>query len=210
MLKAHHFQYLAVKAHDGTEEDAENMALLPAYAEHAAAQGLAFGLWGYLRGVDPAGEAALAAQLVQRFEATFYLADAEKEYESATGPVSREFAQAFRAHQPRLKAALSSFGRIDMHEGLDWQAWQSHEFEFQPQAYFCDNEALTPKACIDAAARVWPTHAIHPTVGAYQGATGRPTCEQLAASVADLPTQGFSIWSAETASAEDYAALAAA
>jgi hypothetical protein len=71
-----------------------------------------------------------------------------------------------RAHQPRLEAALSSFGRIDMHEGLDWQAWQSHEFEFQPQAYFCDNEARTPKACIDAAARVWPTHAIHPTIGA--------------------------------------------
>lgn len=209
-LKAHHFQYVAVKAHDGTGVFKENEGLLPAYAQHAAEHGIAFGLWGYLKAADPAGEAALAAQLVQRFHASFYLADAEVEYERATGPVSREFAQAFRAREPQMKAALSSFGRVDMHAGIDWAAWHSHGFEYQPQAYFCETDALTPKACIDAATRFWPAHAIRPTIGAYKGAAGRPSSHALAASLAHLPTKGFSVWSAETATAQDYAALSTA
>jgi hypothetical protein len=210
VLKAHRFGYVAVKAHDGTQPFAENEPLLPAYAKHAADHGLAFGLWGYLRAVDPPGEAALAGQLVKRFGAAFYLADAEVEYESARGPVSREFAQAFRTHHPHLPAALSSFGRIDMHTGIDWGAWRSHGFEFQPQAYFCETQELTPKACIAAATHVWPAHAIRPTIGAYKGAAGRPSSQQLAASLQHLPTRGFSVWSAETATEQDYARLSTA
>jgi hypothetical protein len=185
MLKAHHFQYVAVKAHDGTGVFTENERLLPAYAQHAAEHGVAFGLWGYLKAADPAGEAALAAQLVQRFHASFYLADAEIEYERATGPV-------------------------DMHSGIDWAAWQKHGFEFQPQAYFCETAALTPKACIGSATHFWPAHAIRPTIGAYKGVAGRPSSHDLAASLAHLPTKGFSVWSAETATAQDYAALSTA
>ena len=211
MLKTHRFHYMAVKAHDGMDEFEENERLLPAYAQHATEHGVAFGLWGYLRAVDPSGEAVLAARLVRQYGATFYLADAEKEYEIATGPVSREFAQTFRAREPELKAALSSFGRVDLHPGIDWQAWRSHDFEFQPQAYFCENpQALSPKACIHAAARYWPTGAIRPTIGAYQGESGHPSGQELAASLAHLPTHGFSVWSTETATEEDYEALSTA
>lgn len=110
---------------------------------------------GYLNARDPAGEARLAAGLVRRHSASFYFANAEAEYERATERVSVEFAHTFRRELPMLPAALSSFGRIDLHPALDWRAWRDHGFEFHPQAYEADSHLLTPARCVGAARRVW-------------------------------------------------------
>jgi hypothetical protein len=208
LLARNEFQYLVVKAHDGTTPFRPNAPHLAAYAAAARRHGLAFGLWGYLTAVDAAGEASFAAELVRRHSVSFYLADAEAEYERATDRVSRAFVSAFRRELPELPAGLSSFGRIDLHPGLDWRAWRSKEFDFHPQAYECESRLLTPAQCAAAARGVWPLTMIHPTLGAFEGARGRPSPRRLAQSLDEVETRGFSIWRSGTATPEDVRALA--
>ena len=104
--------------------------------------------------------------------------------------MSRRFARAFRARLPHLPAALSSFGRIDLHPGLDWRAWCDAGFDFHPQAYACESAALSPRACVERATAVWPRDRIRPTLGAYRGAAGRPSAAALADSVRGLGATG--------------------
>lgn len=166
-------------------------------------------MWGYLTARDPAGEARLAAELVREHNASFYFANAEVEYERATERVSREFARTFRRALPTLPAALSSFGRIDLHPNLDWRAWRDHGFEFDPQAYEADSHLLTPALCVEAARRIWPIRRIRPTLGAYAGAVGRPSAARLAQSVREVETTGFNVWRNGTVTPADIRALSA-
>ena len=207
-LRRHRFHWLAVKAADGTSRFNSD-AQLGAYAEAAGREGLGFGLWAYLVGEDPDREAQLCADLVERYDADFFLADAEIEYERAQGPVSRRFARAFRSRLPQLPAALSSFGRVDLHPGLDWRAWREAGFDFHPQAYTCESTALSPRACVEHAAAIWPRDRIRPTLGAYRGAAGRPSGAALADSVRDLGATGFDLWRVGTLRDADLAALRA-
>jgi hypothetical protein len=208
LLTRNGFQYLAIKAHDGTTPFRRNRDEIPKYMAAARAHGLAFGLWGYLTARDAAGEARLAAELVREHRASFYFANAEAEYERATQRVSEAFARTFRRELPRLPAALSSFGRIDLHPKLDWRAWRDHGFEFDPQAYEADSHLLTPAQCVAAARRVWPIGRIRPTLGAYKGALTRPSPQRLSESLSEVRTRGFNVWRNGTVTAADLRALA--
>jgi len=207
LLARNGFQYFAIKAHDGLKAYGRNADQIPRYAAAAHAHGLAFGLWGYLKAKDAVGEARLAAELVRKHHAVFYFADVEGEYETASGHVSREFARAFRHEMPMLPAALSSFGRIDLHPDIDWKVWRDHGFEFHPQAYETDSHLLTPAHCVEAARRIWPLSMIRPTLGAYKGAGPRPTPKRLARSLREVGTAGFNVWRNGTVTREDIRAL---
>lgn len=208
LLARNGFQYLAIKAHDGVKPYRRNRDEVAKYAAAARSHGLAFGLWGYLQAQDAVGEAKLAAELVRMHHASFYFADVEVEYERATGHASREFARAFRHQLPMLPAAVSSFGRIDLHPDIDWHAWRNQGFEFHPQAYETDSHLLTPARCVEAARRVWPLTMIRPTLGAYKGAGTRPTPKRLAKSLREVGTTGFNVWRNGTTTPEDIRALA--
>jgi hypothetical protein len=208
LLARNGFHYVAIKAHDGTQPFRRNDKEIGRYAAAARAHGLAFGLWGYLTAGDAAAEARFAAELVREHRASFYLANAEVEYEEATARVSREFARTFRRELPTLPAALSSFGRIDLHPGLDWKAWRDHGFEFHPQAYEAESRLLTPARCVEAARRVWPITTIRPTLGAFKGAVTRPSPQRLAESLSEVRTKGFNLWRTGTVTAGDLRALA--
>jgi murein DD-endopeptidase MepM/ murein hydrolase activator NlpD len=208
LLARHGFQYIAIKAHDGVKPFRRNDGQIVKYAAAARAHGLAFGLWGYLKANDAAGEARFAAELVHKHHASFYFADVEGEYETATGHVSREFARTFRREMPMLPAAVSSFGRIDLHPDIDWQTWRDHGFEFHPQAYETDNHLLTPARCVEAARRIWPLSMIRPTLGAYKGAGARPSPKRLAQSLREVNTKGFNVWRNGTTTRADIRALA--
>jgi hypothetical protein len=207
LLSRHGFQYLAIKAHDGLKSFRRNEDLIPKYAAAARAHGLAFGLWGYLKAEDARGEARFAAELVRKHGASFYFADVEVEYEKAAGHVSREFARTFRRELPMLPAAVSSFGRIDLHPDIDWHAWRDQGFEFHPQAYETDSHLLTPARCVEAARRVWPITMIRPTLGAYKGAGARPSPRRLVKSLREVGTTGFNVWRNGTTTREDIRAL---
>jgi hypothetical protein len=194
-LTAHGYSWLAVKAHDGSH-GFNDPAQVVAYRAACRAHGLKFGIWGYLSAPGTA-DAAAASQYCMRFQPDFYIADAEVEYETATGPVSREFCTRFRQDHPRLPAALSSFGRPDLHAGIDWTAWRDHGFDWMPQAYECETEALAPRVCVQQALAIWPRERIFVTLGTYAGARGALTGAQLYASVADIALPGVNLWDAQ-------------
>lgn len=210
LLARNGFQYFAIKAHDGLKRYRRNDDQIPKYAAAARAHGLAFGLWGYLKAQDAVGEARFAAELVRDHHASFYFADVEGEYERASGHVSRDFARTFRHELPMLPVAVSSFGRIDLHPDIDWQAWRDNGFEFHPQAYETDSHLLTPARCVEAARRIWPLSMIRPTLGAYKSDAGgaRPSPKRLAQSIREVNTHGFNVWRNGTVTPDDIRALA--
>ena len=84
------------------------------------------------------------AATVGKFKPDFVFIDVEVEYEGAKAPVSRQYAQAFRAHLPHFPATIAPLGRADLHPGIDWKAWHDHGFSVAPQAYECESRQLTP------------------------------------------------------------------
>ncbi len=179
------------------------------------ASGLPVGGWSVL-GDEPATDASQAVQLIQQDGLSFYIADAEEPYGYTDGttesPVrlarSRQFVSAFRAAEPDLPAAVSSYCRPDQHD-LDWKAWADGGFDFLPQAYVNDfGPAADPAACTAAAAAYFPRSKVHPTVGTYHGVTlGFVPPQQYAQLLAAARTTGFSIYLAEVGmSAEDWQA----
>lgn len=195
------FGWVAVQIADGATVTAPPADWI---ARFRAASGLAVGGWSVLRD-DPAGEARLAAGLVAQDGLDFYVADAELEYAYTNGadrsPArfarSGAFVAAFRAAEPDLPAALSSYCRPDLND-LDWAAWARGGFDFLPQAYVGDlGAAGDPAVCVRAAEAFFPRTRIHPTLGVHPGQFGTPTPERYAALLEQARTTGFSVYPAE-------------
>jgi len=173
-------------------------------ARFRAASGLAVGGWSVL-GVDPAQDAAQAVQLIREDGLAFYIADAEAPYGYTEGDStsatrfgrSRAFVSAFRAAEPSLPAAVSSYCRPDQHD-LDWHAWANGGFAFLPQAYVNElGAAVSPATCVRAAAAYFPRSQVHPTVASYAGQRGIVRPDSFARLLARAGTTGFSIYPAE-------------
>ena len=102
-LRANGFRWAAVILHDGTGVDPLESAWIERFRA-AAGPGIALGGWGVLRD-RPEAEATLAAQLVDRYDLDFYIANAEAEYKYSGDDGysgerygrSRRFVEAFRA-----------------------------------------------------------------------------------------------------------------
>jgi hypothetical protein len=207
VLRANGFGWVALRLHDGLTEDVVEDDWI---ARFRRASGLPVGGWGVLRS-DPVGEAALASDLVARHALDFYIANAEAEYEYSgpDGPNperyerSRHFVDAFRASLLSLPAGLSSYCRADQHD-LDWQAWHRASFALLPQAYVNDfGRDATPAECARGAAGVFPSDAIHPTVGMHPGARRPLYARRYAELLFRARTVGFSVYLAETRMTDD-------
>lgn len=197
------YRFILIKVFDGGS-GYNSPAGIIRWREAARQHKLKFGVWGYT--YQPS-DAQVAAALVDRYQADFFVADAEAEYERAKAPYSRMFAQTFRQHHPHMYAAISSFGRIDLHPGIDWRGWRANGFGFMPQAYQCDSTELTPSACVSAAQAVWRHQEIQPTLGTYRGALGSLSAAQLGQSVHGLKLRGANFWEASSVTPEDLTAL---
>src|SRR5918994_1170286 len=107
-LKANGFRWAAFLLHDGLTADPIDGAWIQRFRQGAGSSVL-LGGWGVNR-EQPEGEAALAAQLVDRYDLPFYIANAEMEYkysgDDGYSPErfgrSRRFVEAFRARKPGL------------------------------------------------------------------------------------------------------------
>jgi hypothetical protein len=105
--------------------------------------------------------------------------------------------QAFRAAQPSLPAAISSYCRPDQHD-LDWATWAQAGFVFLPQAYVNDlGPKGSPAACVTGATKFFPRSDVHPTVGSFSGTFGFVAPARYARLLAQAGTKGFSIYPAE-------------
>ncbi|HSC90879.1 MAG TPA: hypothetical protein VLB86_04410 [Gaiellaceae bacterium] len=201
-LRTNRFRWAVVILHDGLVADPVDVGWIDRFRA-AAGPDVALGGWGVLR-EQPEAEAALAAQLLERYDLGFYVANAELEYKlSGDGPQSperfgrsRRFVDAFRARLPQLPAAVSSYCRADQQD-LDWAAWRDAGFDFLPQAYVNDFGAgFSPGACAAGAEGHFPLARVHPTLGTYPSAY-RVTAEQYVTMLATSPTTGFSLYLAE-------------
>jgi hypothetical protein len=176
------------------------------------ASGLPVGGWSSV-GVDPAFDVANAVHQIRQENLAFYIADAEATYALTNGggkdPAryarSQAFVSAFRAAEPSLPAALSSYCVAN---DLDLGAWSRGGFEFLPQAYVNDfGGRVTPAVCARSAAPYFSLSQVHPTVASYSGRLGRVSPARFSQLLADAGTTGFSIYPAEVAmTAQDWAA----
>jgi hypothetical protein len=159
-----------------------------------AASGLPVGGWSVL-GDDPARDAADAVSLLRSGGLSFYIADAEAPY-NGHADRSGAFVTAFRALEPTMPAALSSFCDAN---GIGLAAWAKAGFAFLPQAYVNDfGDSVSPAACVRAAAPYFTRARVHPMVACYQGQQGYVTPTQFAQLLAQAKTTGFSVFPAET------------
>jgi hypothetical protein len=201
-LRANGFGWVALLVHDGLEIDAVESGWIRRFRQ---ASGLPVGGWGVLR-AEPEQEARLAHDLAARYHLDFYVADAELEYKFTNDDgqsgerLSRSgrFVSAFRALEPDLPAALSSYCRADRQD-LDWRAWNAGGFVFLPQAYVNDFGDATPAACVAGATAFFPAAEVHPTIGVYRGQSTRPSPETYVDLLAEARVVGFSVYLAENA-----------
>ena len=210
LARANGFGWVAVQIADG---ETQTPLVANWISRFRAASGLPVGGWSVLRG-NPDAEARLAATLLVQNQLDFYIADAEQEYGLTNGVQqsvahahrSSEFITAFRALEPAMPAALSSFCRADEHD-VDWGAWSAAGFAFLPQAYVDQlGPDGTPAECVTAAERWFPPSSIHPALGIFTGPYPTPAPTDYAALLAEAGTTGFSLFPFENA---DSATLAA-
>ncbi len=201
-MRANGFGWVAVRVQDGRTADKVDPNWI---AQFRLASGLPVGGWGVLR-EQPAAEAKLAGAQIGKLGLDFYIADAELEYEYSNqggqSPArlarSGAFVSAFRALEPRLPAAVSSYCRADRHD-IDWAAWRGAGFSFMPQAYVDQfGGAAAPGACVAGAAGFFAPGDVHPTVGTYPSVHGLPSAAAYAQMLKAAGTVGFSLYLAET------------
>lgn len=217
-LRANGFRWVAVMTHHGTETRNED-TLANGWLKNFRAAGLRVGSWGYNQ-QQPEEEAALAAELVQRFGLEFHIANAEIEYKCSgddglcSGDIpaaaerfgrSARFARTFRELLPDLPGAVSTYGRVDM-ANLDWAAWRAGRFELLCQAYLNEREMDDPVLCAEGAMHEhWDLSEVHPTIGAYQGQAGRVAVEEYVARLRGAGVLGFSVYLSHHLTDEQYA-----
>ena len=213
-VRADGFGWIAVQIADG-----ETVLPSPSdwLARFRAASGVPVGGWSVLRD-HPEAEAQLAATLLAQDHLDFYIADAEQEYGFTSGTEhslahkqrSGEFVAAFRAFEPTMSAALTSYCRPDEHD-LDWAAWAAAGFAFLPQAYVDQLGADgTPAVCSTAARQWFPRSSIHPVLGVFPGAIPTPTPAEYAVLLGQAGTTGFSLFPFEDGDAATLAAFVTA
>lgn len=196
--RAHGYGWIAVKVHDGTAPYNQD-SMIEEYRRQCARAGIKFGAWGYCR----PGSGVYAANRAAKVGAAFYIADVEVEFEGVQG-ASQAFINGFNGTRLHFSSLhLSSFGRVDLHPGINWRAWSEAGWDFMPQAYSCESVELSPAACLRHAEDFWDRRRVQPTLGAYTGARGRLTADQLAGQCKGLGLTGVNVWEASTATPVD-------
>lgn len=190
-------KWIAVKAQDGPSPYRLGTQQLETWRHVCETHGIHFGVWGFLYGHDARREAVTAAQVVNKYGAQFYIADAESGYEN-NAAASQVFASTFQREHPHLPKALSSFGRIDFHR-IDWHTWKRHGFTFMPQAYADVSNLLHPATCVEVASSIWHPSEMAVTLEASPHIPASVYGEWVTAA-ARKGVRGFNIWRADLAS----------
>lgn len=175
------FKWCAAQAFDDTA--LIEQAAMGAFRDGVRARGMYFGIWG-VHHDDPSGDATRASSQIDLWGADFYIANAEIEYK-VDGPGTRAhsatFVNAFRALQPDIAAALSTYGAIaneigvlgditDVNGGvMDLKSWYDAGFHVMPQAYASDAVYVPDRVIRHFRRCRWPFSGIHPTLGIFIG-----------------------------------------
>lgn len=216
-------QVVCVKVLDGAHRFAgtRGLNLSPEWLDPLRRAGLRLTGWGYCYGFDPAAEVMLALDLARELRLEAFVVDAEKEFEydpvdaPASGEGRRRYARSaqwatlWRAGRGRPPLGLCSFGRVDLHR-LDWAVWARAGARFLPQAYANESVELEPSRCAAAAMTYWDRRFVHPWVGCYAGAAGRPPAVEYVRELHAARTRGFTVYLGDTVDVSELAGLRAA
>ena len=206
-LQAAHFSWIAFHAHNGVWTQ---WGVNQQWVDVMRAHGLKIGLWGW-EDSNAWLAANLAAFQVRISGADFYIADAEWDYLRAPHTAgwyrSRIFATTFRALEPTLPAAVTTFGaaRAPWVLPIDFASWQSNGFDLLPQAYYNQFPKVDrPDLTVAHAERAkWPLSRVHPVIGVYRHYPAAKYVPLLEAA----GTTGYSVFVGDQATAADYRAL---
>ena len=197
------FSWVALKVTDRFVSEDFDPVWVDVFRQH----GIAVGGWG-VEWRHPLIEAVLAHLQIQRYGLDFYIADAERTYESNQGGGwrSANFVGVFRELEPTLPAALVTFGAAPAPYVLpiDYAAWRNAGFELLPEAYYNKFSIYRPDLTVAHALRAgWTADKVHPVIGVwglYAAANYVPWLESDGA-------RGFSVFLADQAQAADFDAL---
>lgn len=203
-LQAAHFTWIAFHVSDGLWP----LGIDPMWIDVMRAHGLKVGAWGTAE-QHPLIDAALGDLAVRTYGLDFYIADAERPYETNVngGWRSKAFVDTFRRLQPNLPAALVTFGAAPAPWVLpiDYATWRDAGFHLLPEAYYNQYAVYRPDLTVQHAERAgWPASLVHPVIGVYGGYPAANYVPLLH----DDGAQGFSVFLADSATAADYTALA--
>src|ERR1022692_2099097 len=203
-LRRDGFSWVALKVNDGlATEDID-----PMWIDVFRADGLAVGGWG-AEEKHPLIDAVLAHLQIQRYGLDFYIANAERSYESNQrgGWRSANFVDVFRQLEPTLPAALVTLGAAPAPFVLpiDYASWRNAGFQLLPEAYYNKYKVYRPDLTVAHALRAgWTADQVHPVIGVwghYPAASYVPLLEADGAS-------GFSVFLADQMQPGDFDALA--
>jgi hypothetical protein len=202
-LRRDGFSWVALKVNDGLAME----ELDPMWIDVFREDGLAVGGWG-AEEQHPLIDAVIAHLQVQRYGLDFYIANAERPYESNQrgGWRSRNFVDVFRYLEPTLPAALVTLGAAPAPYviPIDWAAWRNAGFQLLPEAYYNKTRVYRPDLTVAHAIRAgWSPDEVHPVIGVwghYPAASYVPLLQADGA-------QGFSVFLADQMQPADFDAL---
>jgi hypothetical protein len=214
MAKEAHFGWVALQACNGQGGSPVTVFqdYIPGWRDAALARGMEFGIWTVL-GPSPSADATAASSQIELHGATFYIADAEDDYKTDAGGTranAATFTAAFRALQPGIKSAWTTYGAAagDNLLGdatnsaagvMDFKSWLDAGFDVLPQAYPNQDAIYEPNLCTRHWARAnWPVDRVHLMIGMYDPADligpgtfrGSDYVTKLAATAANIPGSG--------------------
>jgi len=124
-----------VKAHDGPI-GGRWMTQLSTMVDALQSAGLKVAAWGYLYGRDPVGEAARAAEALHA-GASFYVADAESEFEKrGMDEAAAWFFFHLYQQVPEAVVGFTSFAVTNLHPKFPWSTFANHCRFAMPQVYW--------------------------------------------------------------------------
>ena len=197
------FSWVALQVNDGLTM----RELDPLWIDVLRADGLTVGGWG-AEEQHPLVDAVIAHLQVQRYGLDFYIANAERPYESNQngGWRSRNFVGVFRYLEPTLPAALVTLGAAPAPFviPIDWAAWRNAGFELLPEAYYNKTRVYRPDLTVAHALRAgWAPEDVHPVIGVW----GHYPASRYVPLLQADGAQGFSVFLADQMQPADFDAL---
>lgn len=203
-LRRDGFSWVALQVNDGLVAKEVD----PMWVDVFRAHGLAVGGWG-AEERHPVIDAILADLQIREYGLDFYIANAERPYESNQrgGWRSASFVTVFRQLEPTLPAALVTLGAAPAPYviPIDFASWRDAGFQLLPEAYYNKYRVYRPDLTVAHALRAgWTADAVHPVIGVW----GRyPAANYVPLLEAD-GARGFSVYLADQAQPSDFDALA--
>lgn len=141
-------------------------------------QGIQAWGWHYVYGMDPVGEARVAAQRVKELGLDGYVVDAEIEYKTpGRAAAASTFMSRIRSELPNTPIALSSYRFPSYHPQFPWKEFLNQCDINMPQMYWekAHNPGAQLARCVKEFQAMTPYRPVFPTGAAYGAGTWRPT-----------------------------------